>query len=154
MQIAMINQHGFGHVNVGREADAVRIPDANRVLGEVRLRTFDRDDHHTFTTHLQLVSGGRLGARDGYATLREAMVELGAATRGDRVAAAAVLERSGRFFGHALKGRDLEQGLRAPLRRTWLETDAQAEIVELRITDRHERLRALVDGEWSHRFRG
>ena len=61
---------------------------------------------------------------------------------------------SGRFFGHALKGRDLEQGLRAPLRRTWLETDAQAEVVELRITDGHERLRALVDGEWSHRFRG
>ena len=129
------------------------IPDVNRKLAEVRIRIFDRDDHVTFTSHLQLVSGGRVGARDGYATLRDALEALSAATRGDRPAAV-VMERYGRFYGHLLKGRDLEEGLRAPLRRVYLETDDRAEVVELRAEDRFERVRALVDGDWRHRFRG
>lgn len=134
--------------------ELARIPDANRVLAEARVRIYDRDDAVTFTSHLLLVAGGRVGARAGYDTLREALGALGALTRGDRVAGAAVLERDGRFFGHALKGRDLEEGLRAPLRRTYLEPDARARVVELRTTGRVDRLRALVDGAWVHRFRG
>lgn len=135
-------------------AFGARTPDANRVLGDVRIRFFDRDDHVTFTAHQQLVAGGRVGARDGYETLREAMIELAFVTRGERTQAAAVLERDGRFFGHALKGRDLEQGVRAPLRRTYLEADERMEVVEFRAKDRIERLRAIVDGAYSHRFRG
>lgn len=135
-------------------AAAPRTPDANRVLGDVRIRFFDRDDHVTFTAHQQLVAGGRVGARDGYETLREAMIELAFVTRGERNQAAAILEREGRFFGHALKGRDLEQGVRAPLRRTYLEADERMEVVEFRAQDRLDRLRAIVDGAYSHRFRG
>lgn len=135
-------------------AFGAQTPDANRVLGDVRIRFFDRDDHVTFTAHQQLVAGGRVGARDGYETLREAMIELAFVTRGERTQAAAVLERDGRFFGHALKGRDLEQGVRAPLRRTYLEADERMEVVEFRAKDRIERLRAIVDGAYSHRFRG
>lgn len=135
-------------------AAAVQTPDANRVLGDVRIRFFDRDDHVTFTSHQQLVAGGRVGALDGYETLREAMIELAFVTRGDRNQAAAVLERDGRFFGHALKGRDLEQGVRAPLRRTYLEADDRMEVVEFRAQQRLDRLRAIVDGAYSHRFRG
>ncbi len=135
-------------------ASALQTPDANRVLGNVRIRIFDRDDHVTFTAHQQLVAGGRVGARDGYRTLREAMIELAFVTRGDRNQAAAVLERDGRFFGHALKGRDLEQGVRAPLRRTHLETDDRMKVVEFRAQERFDRLRAIVDGAYSHRFRG
>jgi hypothetical protein len=134
--------------------DTARIPDANRVLGEFNIRVFDRDDHVTFTMHHQLVSGGRLGAREGYATLREAMFELGVLTHGEQRGAAAVLERDGRYFGHQLKGRDLEEGLRAPLVTEFLEDDSRARVVELRAAQRHERLRALVDGGWTHRFRG
>jgi hypothetical protein len=128
-------------------------PDVNRNLAEVRIRILDRDDHVTFTSHLQLVSGGRVGATEGYETLREALDALSVATRGERPAAA-VLERYGRFYGHTLKGRDLEEGLRAPLRHTYLEADERAEVVELRADDRFERVRALVDGDWRHRFRG
>lgn len=135
-------------------ADAAQLPDASRNVARAKIRIFDREDHVTFTTHVQLVTGGRLGARDGYETLREAMFELGVMTRGDRVGAAAVLERDGRFFGHVLKGRDLEKGVRSPLRRQYLEEDAGASVVELRTSNRHERLRALVDGGWTHRFRG
>ena len=135
-------------------AAAVQTPDANRVLGDVRIRFFDRDDHVTFTSHQQLVAGGRVGAREGYETLREAMIELAFVTRGDRIQAAAVLERDGRFFGHALKGRDLEQGVRAPLRRTYLEADDRMAVVEFRAQERIDRLRAIVDGAYSHRFRG
>lgn len=138
----------------GPSPELARIPDANRVLAEARIRLFDREDAVTFTSHLQLVAGGRLGAREGYDTLREALGALGELTRGDRIAGAAVLERDGRFFGHALKGRDLEQGIRAPLRRTYLEDDARARVLELRTTGRVDRLRALVDGAWTHRFRG
>ena len=130
-----------------------RTPDANRVLGEVRIRFFDRDDHVTFTAHQQLVAGGRVGAREGYETLREAMIELAFATRGERTQAAAVLEREGRFYGHLLKGRDLEQGVRAPLRSTHLEADDRLEVVEFRANDRLDRLRAIVDGAYAHRFR-
>ena len=138
----------------GAVAATPRTPDANRVLGDVRIRIFDRDDHVTFTAHQQLVAGGRVGAREGYTTLREAMAELAFATRGERAQAAAILERDGRFFGHALKGRDLEQGVRAPLRRTHLEADDRMQVVELRADDRLDRLRAIVDGAYSHRFRG
>lgn len=134
--------------------DLARIPDANRVLAEARIRLLDREDAVTFTSHLQLVAGGRLGARAGYATLGDAIGALSELTRGERVAGAAVLERGGRFYGHALKGRDLEQGLRAPLRRTYLEPDARARVLELRTTGRVDRLLALVDGAWTHRFRG
>lgn len=134
--------------------ESTRIPDANRVLGEARIRVLDRDDHVTFTMHQQLVSGGRLGAREGYATLREALFELGVTTHGERASAAAIIEREGRFFGYQLKGRDLEQGLRAPLKPTYLETDARARVIELRTSQRYEQLRALVDGGWTHRFRG
>lgn len=151
MQIAPMP--GMGATAPVASVDAVRTPDANRVLASAKIRIFDREDHHTFTTHSQLVSGGRLGSRVGYDTLREAMFELGVLTRGERVGAAAVIERYGRFYGHVLKGRDLEQGLRAPLRRTYLEDDARASVVELRTSDRFERLRALVDGGWTHRFR-
>ncbi len=135
-------------------AAATRTPDANRVLGDVRIRFFDRDDRVTFTAHQQLVAGGRVGAADGYETLREAMAELSFETRGERNQAAAVLERDGRFYGHALKGRDLEQGVRAPLRSTHLETDDRLEVVEFRAEQRLERLRAIVDGAYSRRFRG
>ena len=128
-------------------------PDVNRNLADVRVRFFDREDHVTFTSHLALVSGGRVGASEGYATLREALDALTVVTRGERPAAA-VLERYGRYYGHTLKGRDLEEGLRAPLRRQYLEADEGAEVIELRADDRFERLRALVDGDWRHRFRG
>ncbi len=138
----------------GAAAATPRTPDANRVLGDVRIRILDRDDHVTFTAHQQLVAGGRVGAREGYTTLREAMIELAFVTRGERAQAAAILERDGRFFGHALKGRDLEQGVRAPLRRTYLETDDRMQVVELRADDRLDRLRAIVDGAYAHRFRG
>lgn len=140
-------------VALGRSAAPPRVvPDANRNLAEVRIRIFDRDDHVTFTSHQQLVSGGRVGAADGYVTLRDALEALATATRGDRPAAV-VLERYGRFYGHLLKGRDLEQGLRAPLKRMHLEADDRAEVVELRATTRFVRVRALVDGDWTHRFR-
>jgi hypothetical protein len=127
-------------------------PDANRNVAEARIRFHDREDDVTFTTHAQLVAGGRLGARDGYATLRDAIAQLAQLTLGD-APAAVVLERDGRFFGHELKNRDLEHGFRAPLRPTYLESDDRAEVVELRATDKHERLRALVDGAYAHRFR-
>jgi hypothetical protein len=152
MQITPV-AHRFAGMASATSADAVRGPDTNRVLANARIRVLDRDDNHTFTTHMQLVSGGRLGARFGYETLRDALFDLGVLTRGDRVGAAAVIEREGRFYGHVLKGRDLEQGMRAPLRRTYLEADAKAAVVELRASDRFERLRALVDGAWTHRFR-
>lgn len=148
MQIASPTQLAAG------AAELARIPDANRILADARIRVLDRDDAVTFTAHLQLVAGGRLGAREGYGTLRDAIGALGELTRGERVAGAAVLERDGRFYGHALKGRDLEQGLRAPLRRTYLEPDSRARVLELRTTGRVERLLALVDGAWTHRFRG
>lgn len=137
----------------GAFANPAALPDANRNIAEVRIRILDRDDHVTFTSHQQLVAGGRIGAADGYATLREALDLLGAATAGDRRPAGVVLERHGRFYGHHLKGRDLEQGLRAPLRPVYLEPDARAEVVELRAANRFERVRALVDGAWRHRFR-
>ncbi len=150
VQIARMSSTGFSPA-IPAAAAMPRTPDANRVLGDVRIRFFDRDDHVTFTSHQQLVAGGRVGATEGYATLREAMIELAFATRGDSQAAA-VLERGGRFFGHALKGRDLEQGVRAPLRRTHLEKDDHVEVVEFRVKERLDRLRAIVDGAYSHRF--
>jgi hypothetical protein len=143
----------IGTLGTSAAEPRVVVPDVNRKLAEVRVRMFDRDDRVTFTSHLQLVSGGRVGASEGYATLREALGALADVTRGERPAAV-VLERYGRFYGHTLKGRDLEEGLRAPLRRTYLEADDNAEVVELRAEDRFERVRALVDGDWSHRFRG
>lgn len=139
---------------VGVSMTPAALPDANRNVAEVRIRILDRDDHVTFTSHQQLVAGGRIGAVEGYATLREALALLASATHGDRRPAAVVLERHGRFYGHRLKGRDLEQGLRAPLRPVYLEPDARAEVVELRAANRFERVRALVDGSWRHRFRG
>jgi hypothetical protein len=154
MQIATAQDcHGaLGTSAPTTHARLASMPDANRNVAEVRIRFLDRDDRVTFTTHAQLVAGGRLGARDGYATLREAMAQLAQLTLGD-APAAVVLERDGRFFGHELKGRDLEQGFRAPLRPTYLESDDRAEVVELRATERHERVRALVDGAYEHRFR-
>lgn len=152
MHISTVSRHVvIGSAGVGSTPPHA-VPDANRRLGQVRVRVFDRDDHVTFTSHLQLVAGGRVGAMGGYSTLREAMVELGEQTRGDRPAAA-VLERDGRFFGHRLKARDLEQGFRAPLHWAWLEADDRQEIRELRVAERFDRLRALVDGDWTHRFR-
>ncbi|MCW2928753.1 MAG: hypothetical protein JWM86_2721 [Thermoleophilia bacterium] len=131
---------------------APRTPDANRNLAEVRIRFLDRDDQVTFTSHQQLVAGGRVGARDGYETLRDAIADLARTTAGDRPAAV-VLERGGRYYGHSLKGRDLEQGFRAPAKRLHLETDDRSQVMELRATERYERVRALVDGAWTHRFR-
>lgn len=128
--------------------------DANRNLAEARIRMFDRDDHVTFTTRQQLVSGGRVGAAEGYATMVAAVAELAALTEGDRRSAAVIIERDGRLYGHQLKGRDLEKGFRAPLRDIYLEADDRSEVVELRAVNRFERVRALVDGGWSHRFRG
>lgn len=128
------------------------IPDVNRTVGEFRIRILDRDDHVTFTMHQELVAGGRVGAREGYATLGAALADLSTRTAGD-AAASVVIERAGRFFGHALKGRDLEQGFRAPLRPMHLESDERAEVVDLRVQDRYQRIRALVDGAWVHRFR-
>ncbi len=129
------------------------LADGNRVLGTAHVRFLDRDDDVTFTSHLQLVAGGRIGAVDGYATMRDALFELGVLTRGERVGAAAVMERDGRYFGHVLKGRDLEKGVRAPLRPAFLEEDARSSVVAMRTNDRFERLRALVDGGWNRRFR-
>jgi hypothetical protein len=131
------------------------LPNANRVIGEFRVRFLDRDDRVTFTSHQTFVAGARVGARDGYETLRAAMDDLAQATAGE-APAAAVLEHGGRYFGHLLKGRDHEDGSRAPLRSVNLEPDARAEVVELRLGDggRTAALRALVDGAWSHRFRG
>ncbi|MCW2961526.1 MAG: hypothetical protein JWM25_1613 [Thermoleophilia bacterium] len=128
------------------------LPDANRGLGEFRIRFLDRDDHVTFTTHQAAVAGGRAGAREGYATLRDAIAALTTATAGD-IPAAVVMERSGRYFGHQLKARDLERGFRAPLLPLHLETDERAAVMELRATNRMERVRAFVDGSWVHRFR-
>ncbi len=153
MQIGT-NITGVAGAALMQAAVATRTPDANRVLGDVRIRFFDRDDRVTFTSHQQLVAGGRVGAVDGYETLREALAELSFATRGERTQAAAVLERDGRFYGHALKGRDLEQGVRAPLRSTHLETDDRLQVVEFRAEGRIDRLRAIVDGAYSRRFRG
>jgi hypothetical protein len=131
---------------------APRIPDAHRILGEYRVRIFDRDDRVTFTTRQQYVAGGIVGSRAGYASLADAVRALSNVTAGD-ASAAVILERRGVFFGHALKGRDLEQGFRSPLRMVHLEPDARAEVRELRVTSRFERVRALVDGEWVRRFR-
>lgn len=144
--------HGMERHMVAQGTSAAALPDANRALAEVRIRFLDLEDGVTFTTHEQLVAGGRVGAREGYATLREALGDLAEITRGDR-AAAVVLERSGRYYGHDLKGRDLEQGTRAPLQRLHLEPDEGARVLELRASSRFERVRALVDGAWSHRFR-
>lgn len=151
MQIATTMGAGIAQAAVPGMAG---LRDANRVLGEARIRVYDREDHVTFTVREQLVSGGLVGAREGYDTLRDAIAQLAAATTGDHVAAAAVIEREGRFFGHQLKRRDLEQGFRAPLRPSYLEADEGAEVVELRAKDRFERLRAIVDGDFTHRFRG
>jgi len=131
--------------------NAMGLPDVNRALGEFRIRFLDRDDRVTFTVRQGMVAGGRVGADAGYATLRDAMTDLARATVGD-ASAAVVLERAGRFYGHTLKGRDLEQGFRAPLRHSALEADARAEVVALRSSDRLDRVRAFVDGAWSHRF--
>lgn len=147
-------------LNIGRDAThtlvtsvtAPRIPDANRNLAEVRIRFLDKDDHVTFTSHQQLVAGGRVGAREGYETLRDALADLSTRTAGDRPAAV-VLELGGRFYGHTLKGRDLEQGFRAPAKRLHLEEDDRSQVVELRASDRFTRVRAIVDGAWEHRFR-
>lgn len=131
------------------------LPDANRIIGEFRVRFLDREDGVTFTSHQTFVTGGRVGARDGYETLKDAMSELAIATSG-ATSAAAVIERGGRYYGHLLKGRDHEEGSRAPLRAVNLEPEERAEVVELRLGDtpRATALRALVDGTWSHRFRG
>jgi hypothetical protein len=119
------------------------------------VRFLDHEDNVTFTTHQTFVTGARVGARDGYDTLRAAMDDLATATTG-AASAAAVIERAGRFYGHLLKGRDHEQGSRAPLQLVNLEPDDRAEVVELRLGEsgRAPALRAFVDGAWSHRFRG
>ena len=131
------------------------LPDANRVIGEFRVRFLDRDDQVTFTSHQTFVAGARVGARDGYDTLCAAMEDLARATAGN-ASAAAVLERGGRYYGHQLKGRDHEIGSRAPLQLVNLEPDTRMEVVEFRLGERgpSPALRALVDGTWSHRFRG
>jgi hypothetical protein len=131
------------------------VPDTNRIVGEFRVRFLDLDDHVTFTSHQTFVAGARVGARDGYLTLAAAIEDLTTATAG-AASAAAVLERNGRFYGHVLKGRDHEEGSRSPLKLVDLEPDDRAEVVELRLagSGRVPTLRALVDGAWSHRFRG
>jgi len=144
-------QHPFGTA----PSLAAGLPDANRILGDFRVRFLDREDGVTFTSHQTFVAGARVGARAGYETLREAMSELTIATSG-AASAAAIVERAGRYYGHLLKGRDHEEGSRAPLRAVNLEPDERAEVVELRFAEqgRAPALRALVDGTWSHRFRG
>lgn len=151
MQIVTVERSVAGRLDdIGRSRNGL---DANRVVGQARVRIFDREDHHTFTNHLQLVTGGRLGASQGYSTLKQAMFELGGLTKGEQVGAAAILERDGRFFGHVLKGRDLERGVRAPLRPAYFETDKRAIVTDYRTVSVHDRLRAIVDGVWVHRFR-
>lgn len=127
-------------------------PDINRYVALANIRMFDKDDHVTFTTHQQLVTGGVVGAREGYASLRAAMSALSGITRGLHPAAV-VVERDGRFLGRILKGRDLERGTRAPLVPMYFETDERLRVVRLETRDRAERIRALVDGDWSQRFR-
>lgn len=132
--------------------EALRIPDANRRLGELRIRFHDHEDGMVFSTRTQAVSGARVGDDRGYADLRTAMGAIALLTAGD-APAAAVLLRDGRFFGHVLKGRDVERGIGSPLRPLHLEPDAVASVLALRAANRFERLAAVVDGGWSHRFR-
>jgi len=127
-------------------------PDINRTVATATIRMFDKDDHVTYTTHQQLVTGGVVGAREGYATLRSALSAIAQLTRGE-APAAVVVERDGRFLGRMLKGRDLERGTRAPLLPLYLEADDRLRVVRLQTKDRLERVRALVDGDWTQRFR-
>lgn len=127
--------------------------DINRVIGRFAVRYLDREDGVTSTLHQQFVTGGGVGARDGYDTLRGALTDLGLVTAHD-AAAAVVIERDGRFYGRQLKVRDLERGLRAPLEPLHLEADARVAVRDLRVDGYlHERVRAIVDGEWDRRFR-
>lgn len=127
--------------------------DINRIVGRFAVRYLDREDGVTFTMHQQFVTGGAVGARDGYGTLGAALADLRVATARE-AAAAVVVERDGRYFGRALKVRDLEQGLRAPLERLHLEADERVAVREMRVVgDLHERFRAIVDGAWDRRFR-
>jgi hypothetical protein len=128
------------------------LPDASRNLGEFRRRIADLEDGVTFVVRDEFVAGGRVGARDGYATLQAAIAELAGLTR-ESVPAAAVLMREGRYYGHVLKGRDLELGFRAPLKPIHLEEDTQSRVLDLRVRDRFDRLQAVVDGTYVHRFR-
>lgn len=128
--------------------------DVNRVVGSFVVRYLDREDGVTFTAHQEFVTGGRVGARDGYDSLRLAMDELTIRTAGEDVPAAVVIERDGRYYGRTLKARRLEQGSDAPLERLHLEADKLVEVRELRVRHGlHERARAIVDGTWNRRFR-
>ena len=127
--------------------------DVGRIVGQLRLRVDNLEDGFNFTTTYQAVTGGARGARSGYATLAGAVRDLQAASEG-HTPAVAVLERGGRFYGHELRGRDLDAGLlRSPAGPMHLESDEMSEPLELRATLRHERLRAVVDGTLVHRFR-
>jgi hypothetical protein len=126
--------------------------DAGRVLGQVRVRVDNLEDGFAFSSDLQLKSGVLVGAHQGYDTLSAAVRDLGAVTEG-HVPAAAVIERAGRFYGHQLRVNDLELGVRTLAQPLHLEADDMTAPLGLRARLRHERLRAIVDGTFVHRFR-
>lgn len=126
--------------------------DVGRTVGQVRVRVDNLEDGFPFTSHVQLITGAPLGARQGYETLTTAIRDLSVVTEG-HVPAAAVIEREGRYYGHQLQARDLELGVRSPAQPLHLEADEMSAPLGVRTVLRHERLGALVDGEFVHRFR-
>jgi hypothetical protein len=127
-------------------------PDAGRTLGKLSVRYQNLEEGGTFTTHYQLVAGGLVGASEGYSTLRAAMRAMTEPTKVN-APAAAIIERDGRYYGHVLKSRDLEYGIHSRVEPLFFEEDSMSRIADIRATARMERLHAIVDGDFAHRFR-
>ncbi len=149
--------------NAPTSADLRRGSESGRNLGRFNVSVeardsqhyYDRGSRHTLEPkHLEFRAGGRVGSTTGYASLSSAIEALSELTAPVTQTAVGVIKERGRFYGYELKSRDLERGIFSALRGVNLQTTQTREVVSLRGVDRYDRLAAIVDGSWSHRFNG
>lgn len=129
---------------------AGRIGDAARVIGRFTFRT--ADETGTALSRVQLRTNGTFGSRTGYSSLTDAVEAARYLTTGD-VSAAAIFESAGRYYAYRTLADVLAPGSGRTLSRFDLESSGDSYVYDFRRLERVARLKAVVDGDFVHRFR-
>lgn len=121
------------------------VSQSNRILGTFTVERGEQEQ-------LELISGRQLGARSGYGSVDAAIRAVALLTRGPGPSVG-IMRVQDRFYAYQLLERNLDAALTSPLTRASL-APRTAGATSFRTNHRDLQLEAIVDGAFTHRFRG
>lgn len=126
---------------------------SHRLLGTftTSLKVEDSNDPNDIS-HLRFTAGGHFGAKNGYASVGDAVDAMMTLTE-DLGISAAVVRQGARYFGYHLGATDLDKGLNSTMYNVDLARMADGGTLTMKANTKDSMLAAVVGGYYAHRFR-